>query len=103
MINLTPIINLAIALITALISAFAIPWLKSRTTAEQRTELLKWVDIAVAAAQQLYHQNSGAERLNYALGLLAEQGYDVDDKAVLSAVEAAVLRLHQGLVSDHDG
>lgn len=102
MTDLTVIFEGIIALLAALASAFLVPWLKSRTTAEQRTELLKWVDIAVAAAQQLYHQCSGQERLDYALDLLAEQGYNVNDKAVLGAVEAAVLKLHQGLVSDDD-
>ncbi len=97
MIDLTTIFKAIIYLLLALASAFLIPWLRSRTTAEQRTDLLKWVDIAVAAAQQLYHQLDGETRLDYALSLLAEQGYNVDDKAVRGAVEAAVLKLHQQL------
>ena len=97
MINLTAIFEAVIALVLALASAFLLPWLKSRTTAEQRTELLKWVDIAVAAAQQLHHQADGEARLEYALSVLWARGFDVDTVEVRNAVEAAVLKLHQQL------
>lgn len=97
MTDLTPIINAAIALLAALVSAFVIPWLKRKTTAQDREELLKWVEIAVAAAQQLYHQLNGLERKQYVQAFLASKGYDVNDEDVNSAIEAAVLKLHHEL------
>lgn len=97
MTDLTPIINAAIALLAALISAFVIPWLKSKTTAQDRETMLQWVEIAVAAAQQLYHQMDGAERKRYVRAFLASKGYSVDDAEIDSAIEAAVLRLHREL------
>lgn len=97
MIDLTNILEAAIALAVAIVTAFVIPWIKSRTTTEQRKELLAWVDIAVAAAQQLYHQCSGEQRLQYALALLEERGFNVNDGTVVDAVEAAVLKLHRQL------
>lgn len=97
MIDLTTILEAIIALAAAIITAFVLPWLRSKTTAEQRKELLSWVDIAVAAAQQLYHQCSGQQRLEYALSMLQEKGYDINDGVVVDAVEAAVLKLHQQL------
>ena len=97
MIDLTNIVEAVIALAVAIVTAFVIPWIAGKTNAQDREELLKWVDIAVAAAQQLFHQMNGAQRLDYALGILAQRGYDVDDNAVLSAVEAAVLKLHRQL------
>lgn len=103
MIDLTTVLEAVIALAVAIITAFVLPWLRSKTTAQDREELLKWVDIAVAAAQQLYHNLDGADRWDYALALLEERGYDVDERAVQDAVEAAVLKLHQGLVSANDG
>jgi len=95
--DITSILEAIIALATAIITVFLLPWLSARTTAEERKELLGWVDIAVAAAQQLYHQCSGQQRLDYALSVLEERGFDVDDGVVLDAVEAAVLKLHQQL------
>lgn len=97
MTNLTPILEAVVALAVAIITAFVLPWIRSRTTTEQRKELLAWVDIAVAAAQQLYHQCSGEQRLQYALSLLEERGFNVNDGTVVDAVEAAVLKLHQQL------
>ena len=97
MTNLTPILEAVIALAVAIITVFVIPWINSKTTAQDREELLKWVDIAVAAAQQLFHHMDGAQRLDYALGILESKGFDVDDSAVINAVEAAVLSLHQQL------
>ena len=95
--DITSILEAIIALATAIITVFLLPWLSARTTAEERKELLGWVDIAVAAAQQLYHRCSGQQRLDYALSVLEERGFDVDDGVVLDAVEAAVLKLHQQL------
>lgn len=101
--NLTSILEAVIALAAAIITAFLIPWLSSKTTAQEREELLSWVDVAVAAAQQLYHKCSGQQRLDYALSVLGDMGFNVDDSAVLDAVEAAVLKLHQQLeATAHD-
>lgn len=95
--NLTTIVEAILALAVAVITVFVLPWLSANTTAREREDLLSWVDIAVAAAQQLYHQCSGEQRLDYALALLEEKGFDIDDGAVVDAVEAAVLKLHQQL------
>ena len=100
MIDLTPIINAFIALLAAVLMTYVIPWVKAKTSSQQRENLLKWVDIAVCASQQLYHQKDGKYRLEYALGVLESKGFDIDDAAVVDAVEAAVLKLHQGLVSE---
>lgn len=97
MTNLTPLINAFIALVAALISAFVIPWLKRKTTAQDREEMLKWVEIAVTAAQQLYHNLNGSERKEYVKNFLNSKGYDVTDKAIDNAIEAAVLKLHKEL------
>lgn len=102
MIDLTPLINAFVALVAALILRYVIPWLKAKTTAKQRENMLAWVDIAVCSAQQLYHHLDGETRLDHALELLAMKGFDIDDTALLDAVEAAVLKLHQGLVKSDD-
>ncbi len=97
MTDLTPVINAFIALVAALITAFVIPWIKRNTSAKDREELLKWVEIAVMAAQQLHHQLKGEERKKYVLDFLAQKGYDVENEEIENAIEAAVLKLHQGL------
>jgi len=97
MTDLTPIINAFIALIAALITAFVVPWIKRNTSEKDREELLKWVEIAVMAAQQLYHQLDGAKRKEYVMNFLFQKGYNVLSAEVDTAIEAAVLKLHQEL------
>lgn len=97
MTDITSVAEAVIALAVTVITVFLIPWISGRTTAQEREELLGWVDVAVAAAQQLYYQCSGSQRLDYALAFLEEKGFDIDDGVVVDAVEAAVLKLHRQL------
>ena len=97
MIDFTPVIDFAIALIAAVIARYLIPWIKAKTTERNREDLLAWVEIAVMAAQQMFYQMRGSERLEYVLDFLEDRGFDVDDAAVRNAIEAAVLELHQSL------
>lgn len=79
-IDITPIVNAAIALIGAGVSVFLIPWLKSQTTEAQRKELTAWVKIGVAAAEQLYKgaarrgEEAVRHRLPEAEGLQGRRG-----------------------------
>ena len=80
-IDITPIVNAAIALIGAGVSVFLIPWLKSQTTEAQRKELTAWVKIGVAAAEQLYEgrrprrgEEAVRHRLPEAEGLQGRRG-----------------------------
>ena len=73
-IDITPIVNAALALIGAGVSVFLIPWLKKQTTEAQRKELTAWVKIGVAAAEQLYvGQGRGEGGLRPALFLLVKE------------------------------
>ena len=97
MTDLTPIINAIIALLAAVITAFVVPWLKKKTTQQDRETMLAWVEIAVAAAQQLFYELDGAARKEYVIKFLTERGYSVDEGALDAAIEAAVLKLHREL------
>ena len=97
MIDLTPIINAFIALLAAIAVRYAVPWIISKTDEQDRADLVKWAEIAVSAAQQIYHQFDGETRKAYALEVMAEHGFDVCSKEVDAAIEAAVLELHKAL------
>ena len=96
-IDLTPIINAVIALVAAIIARYLIPWIKERTTAEKREDLYAWVEIAVAAAEQLYKASEGPQKKDYVLKFLSSHGFDVDLDDIDMAIEAAVLALHSAL------
>ena len=61
----TEIISAVIALISALVSAFLIPWIKERVGADKLKKWQAYVEIAVRAAEQLYNANEGAEKKAY--------------------------------------
>mgnify|MGYP001467774096 CR=1 FL=1 len=98
--DLTPIFNAIVALIAVLITAFLIPWIKSRTSAQQRDDIMMWVRIGVAAAEQTFvGYGRGAEKKEYVLRFLKDRGFTVDAEGVTSAIvamiEAAVLELNR--------
>ena len=53
--NITTIIQAVFALIAAVITVIVIPYIKSKTTAQQQAEINAWVKIAVSAAEQIYN------------------------------------------------
>lgn len=97
MTDLTPVINAVIALAAALITAFVIPWIKRNTSAKDREEFLKWVEIAVAAAEQLFYSTQSREKKKYVVQFLEEKGFAFSEEEVDAAIEGAVLRLHRDL------
>lgn len=99
-VDITTIVNAVIALIAAVVSAFIVPWIKSKTTAQQREELVAWVKIAVAAAEQIYKGDKrGEEKKRYVLDFLKDNGFTVDADSVNAAIEAAVKQLNsEGII-----
>ena len=98
--NITVIVNAVIALIAAIVSTFLIPWIRSKTTLQQREDLIAWVKIAVAAAEQIYKGSGrGEDKKKYVLDFLAKNGFTVDTEVISAAVEAAVKQLNsEGIV-----
>lgn len=98
MIDLTPIAIAVITVICTIITCVIVPWIESKTSVQQRENMLRWIEIGVAAAQQLYYAADGTKRKEYVLKFLADKGYDIHTKDIDNAIEAAVLKLHQQLV-----
>ena len=86
MIDITPIINAVIALAAAGVTVFLIPWIKSKTTAEQQSLLAATVKTLVYAAEQLYGAGKGAEKLDYVIKELEARGFTADRAAIEAAV-----------------
>ena len=84
----------------ALISAVAVPWLRAKFDAEELNDFLRWVEIGVAAAEQLYNTNEGEKKKRYVVQYLNDKGFRVDVEDMENAIEAAVLQLHKELYYD---
>lgn len=97
--NITPIIEAVFALIGVVITVVVIPYIRSRTTAQQQAEINAWVKIAVSAAEQIYKGSGrGEEKKTYVIGWLNEHGVTVDEKKLDALIEAAVYELNNGFV-----
>lgn len=99
MYDITPIIEAVAALIAALITAFVIPYIRSKTTAQQQAEINAWVKIAVSAAEQIYKGSGrGEEKKAYVIQWLREHGITVDEAKLDALIESAVYELNQGVI-----
>ena len=99
-IDLTQIILAIITLISAVLTGFVIPWIKSKLDDRQYGILVSFVKTAVYAAEQIFSTDMWKEKKQYVLDLLVENGYKVDVAAVDALIEATVreLRIEQGQV-----
>ena len=102
-INITPIVEAGILLIAAIISVFVVPWIRSKAKSEGTSDFLRWVEIAVAAAEQLYESTDGAAKKKYVLAYLQGKGVTVDEEDIENAIEAAVIKLHNELIAKGGG
>lgn len=94
MIDLTPVMEAVIALIVAVITAFVIPWLKGKISADKLEEIELWVTVAVEAAEQLYKGSGrGEEKKAYVVQFLQEKGFTLDPDSLDKLIEAAVFNL----------
>ena len=97
--EITEIAKIVIELVVAIASLWLVPWLKAKLNAEKVADMLRWVEIAVSAAEQLYDAAQGNAKKVYVLGFLRDRGYDVDEEELDLAIEAAVLKLHRELTA----
>lgn len=94
MFDITPIVEAVVALIGVVITCIVIPYVRSKTTAQQREELNAWIKIAVAAAEQLYQGSGrGEEKKQYVLEWLEDHNITVDEDRIDALIEAAVYEL----------
>ena len=97
--ELTEIVKIIIELVVAIASLWLIPWLRAKLNAEQVSDMLRWVEIAVSAAEQLYDAAQGGQKKHYVRSFLLDKGYDVNTDEIDLAIEAAVLRLHKEITA----
>lgn len=99
MCDLTPIIEAVAALIGVVITCILVPFIRSKTTAEQQKEINAWVKIAVSAAEQIFKGSGrGEEKKQYVIAWLKERGFTVDENELDALIEAAVYELNQGII-----
>lgn len=102
--NITPIFKAVVGLLATIITFVIVPYIKSKTTAEQQKRINEWIKIAVAAAEQIYKGvGRGEEKKAYVLAYLAEHGITLDEATIDAMIEAAVYALNNGLFITTEG
>lgn len=93
-IDLTQVVIAVLTLIFGCISAFLIPYLKSKLTTEQLSKVKFWVNIAVEAAEMIYAGTGrGQEKKEYVLKFLNSKGFTLNTDEIENLIESAVLEL----------
>lgn len=97
-IDITPILEAIIGLISLIVTGFLIPYLKEKISNEKREKLRSWVSIAVSAAEQLYASRTGLEKKEYVVSFLLSKGlvFDVDEVTAMIESEVHKLSAKQG-------
>lgn len=99
-IDITQIVVAVIGLLSVIVTSVIVPLLKQKLGAEKMSELQKWVEIAVHAAEQIITgTGKGKEKKEYVIEFLREKGFDVDDQAVENAIEAAVYDMNNAFLT----
>ncbi|MGN1194581.1 MAG: phage holin, LLH family [Acutalibacteraceae bacterium] len=93
--NYTNIIEIIISLLSAVITAFIIPILKQRLSAEKQEKLMFWVQTAVKAAEQIYGTKTGQEKKEYVVRFLLSKGIVIDVDEVSALIESEVYKLKE--------
>ena len=93
MVDLTPIITAVLTLIFSLITAFLIPYIKTKVSAEQFATIKLW------AAEMLYvGSGRGEEKKKYVIEFLNSKGFTLNAEEIENLIESAVLELKQSQV-----
>ncbi len=93
-IDLTPIFQALIVLAAALITRYVVPWIKAKTTLDQRREIRDLVSILVFAAEKLYTGSGrGEEKLAWVQERLNAHGYKLDTNELTELVNAEIAKL----------
>jgi hypothetical protein len=90
-IDLTPIVQVVIALLATIITAKVVPWLRAKLTAEQYATLTAVTKTLVYAAEQIYGANRGSDKIDYVVRQLQRRGYTVDRDAIEAQVRELTL------------
>lgn len=92
-IDITPIIEAVIGLVSLIVTGFLIPFLKQKLSNEKREKLKSWVSIAVAAAEQIMKGKTGLEKKEYVVSFLLSKGLVFDIDEVTAMIESEVYKL----------
>lgn len=88
--DLTPVLQAIVSLAATIITAMVIPFIKSKTSAQQLARMQSWARIAVKAAEQIYPPGSGEIKKAYVMKFLNQHGFTLNEATLDALIESAV-------------
>ncbi|SHF12117.1 Bacteriophage holin of superfamily 6 (Holin_LLH) [Tissierella praeacuta DSM 18095] len=93
--NIDIIVKVIIPILGAILTYLIVPFIKSKTTKEQRENIYFWVKVAVGAAEQIYREKGeGKLKKEYVVAFLTSKGIDITMEELDVLIESAVKELN---------
>ena len=93
MIDFTPLFEAIITLLAAVITAYVVPWIKTRYSEEQLNKIKSVVEIAVYAAEKAYGAGNGDKKLEYVETVLQTYNIQVDTVRLRVLVDSVIKKM----------
>lgn len=94
--DFTPIVQAVITLIAVIITSVLIPWIKAKVAAENIEKAKNLVKLGVQAAEQLFGEGVGEDKLDYVIKYVSGQ-IKIDSQTLRNMIESAVLEMNRAL------
>ena len=93
--DITTILEVAITLLSAVLTGFLIPFVRSRLSTEKKERLEFWIRTAVKAAEQIFKnsEKAGIKKKDWVVQFLLSKGLVFDVDEVTALIESEVYRL----------
>ena len=93
--NIDIIVKVLIPILGAIITYLIVPFIRQKTTKEQRENIYFWVGVAVSAAEQIYKEKGqGKLKKEYVVDFLIAKGVNITIEELDVLIEAAVKELN---------
>lgn len=89
--GMVKIILALIGLLGTLLTYFLIPYLKTKTTKEQRDDLAFWLGVAMTSAEYMFDiPKAGIEKKDYVMKFIKSKGIKVKDEALSMLIDTVI-------------
>ncbi|MDF2881664.1 MAG: hypothetical protein K0R54_2221 [Clostridiaceae bacterium] len=93
------ILTLVFSILSLVLTYFFVPWLKAKIGNEKLANIEMWVDVAVAAAEQIFKAagttGQGTAKKIYVIEFLKGKGITITDQELDALIEAAVFEINK--------
>lgn len=99
-VDITKIVLGILTILAGIAEIYIIPWIKTKIENEKLVKIIDTIDTLVAAAEQIAERDgyNSAWKKQHVKEILEKNGYTVDE-TIDDFIEAAVIRLHNELIS----